>query len=641
MQYRRDVDGLRAVAILAVVAFHADIGVGGGYIGVDVFFVISGFLITKIIYEQMRIGAFSILGFLSRRIRRIWPALFVLSLATLAAGWWVLLPEDYAHLSEAVGASTLYFANIFYWLTSGYFQESAQSEVMLHTWTLSLEEQFYLFLPLAMMVVLWLLPQRRRVMFGALALGLGLSFLISVYGVEHHPRAAFFLLPSRAWEFLLGSLLAITPATRMYRSNVLREVGSLLGLAAICFSAFGYSEVTPFPGLHALLPCLGALLLIACNDATTGLPSTLVGRLLSLKPIVYIGLISYSLYLWHWPIFCLAKYWSTAPTSLDQNLVLIFASLVAASLSYHLVEVPFRRAKAASTSRVFLMYFASGALLLGGVGAILASDGFPNRFPVEAQRIAEALTMWKEHQPLNRGTNRIPDDLIEIGEPYAEFASTPRPLLWGDSHAEIAALAFRQALAEMSLDGFAIGYAGQPPLIRVIDQKTGEMQESRNRSIIEFIRSEKVTDVFLVAAWYSYLHDDSAVEAFRQTIDEITAVGAKVWIVAQVPGYDHSIPKLLAREALFNADLSAYRLSPEDWRQGFGSRFESISTLIAASDLTLLDPCPYFLTDEGWYGIEQDGYPLYWDHNHLTNAAAEKAFTPLFIQALRSNDATD
>jgi peptidoglycan/LPS O-acetylase OafA/YrhL len=261
--YRPEIDGLRAIAILTVVFYHVGLGCPGGYIGVDVFFVISGYLISSLILREMREGTFSLAGFWERRVRRIFPALAACVMATLVAGWFLLLPEDLENLGKSTVAQTLLAANIYFWRTTNYFASANEAKPLLHTWSLAVEEQFYLLFPLLLLACFRFPALRRpRTLVILILLGLVGSLSVAVWGVKHQPYATFFLLPTRAWELLCGVLVAALPVSAIPTSRLVRESASWLGLAAILLPVWLYGETTPFPGLAALPPCLGTALFI-------------------------------------------------------------------------------------------------------------------------------------------------------------------------------------------------------------------------------------------------------------------------------------------------------------------------------------------------------------------------------------------
>jgi peptidoglycan/LPS O-acetylase OafA/YrhL len=341
--YRADIDGLRAVAVVPVLLFHAGFpAFGGGFVGVDVFLVISGYLITANILGHSDGGRFSVIDFYARRIRRIFPALFAMLLGTAAIGLLVLLPGDLADLGREVSAATAFASNVLYWRETGYFEATAGQKLLLHTWSLAVEEQFYVAFPLLMYLAARADISRVLVIAGALAL----SFALALWGVRHEPAATFYLAPTRAWELLLGALLAAgaipAPARRRVRDGL-----SLLGLGLIAWGVLAFSPRTPFPGASALVPCLGAALVIHAGAGGRSLG----GRLLGSPATVFVGLISYSLYLWHWPLLVLAKYYAVRELTGAEVLAVLLLSVLVATVSWRFVERPFGKGDCSPPAR--------------------------------------------------------------------------------------------------------------------------------------------------------------------------------------------------------------------------------------------------------------------------------------------------
>ncbi len=338
LPYRPEIDGLRAVAVLAVVLFHGGFSCPGGYVGVDVFFVISGFLITSLIWKDLENSSFTFSNFWERRARRIIPALVVVTLATLLIGWFVLLPADFKSLGQASASQSVFGANIFYWLDFDYFSSHADEKPLLHTWSLAVEEQFYLIFPFLLWGLFRVARLRSRtVVLLVLIVGFAISFALSIYGVVYHPRAAFYLLPTRAWELLLGALLPfLPPDPSLLNRRMLREFFSLAGFGLILIPVFLYTPQTPFPGFAALVPCLGTALLIWANGQ-------IVDGLLKTRPLVFIGSISYSLYLWHLPFLAFSHYLALGPIPSGQRAAILCFAFLVATLSWKYVETPFRK----------------------------------------------------------------------------------------------------------------------------------------------------------------------------------------------------------------------------------------------------------------------------------------------------------
>ncbi|MFM7347934.1 MAG: acyltransferase family protein [Erythrobacter sp.] len=364
MDYRRDIDGLRAVAVFPVVLYHAGVpGFPGGFVGVDVFFVISGYLITAILAREIAEGRFSLAGFYERRARRILPPLAVVLAATLLVGWHLLMPEELLRLGRATFATVLFASNVSAARSLDYFAPAAEFEPLLHTWSLAVEEQFYLIFPLLLMGLAWAGWSRR-----ALAVVAGLSALSLAAAaalIDARPLWVFYLIVFRVWELGAGAMLALTRPAPPH-ARLLREGLGLAGLLAILAPVALYSAATPFPGFAALPPVLGATLLIWIGGEGGG---SRASRLLALRPLVGIGLVSYSLYLWHWPILAFVRVfegWVRISNATAAGAVA--ASLAAAWLSWRFMERPFRMRPPDGPSRTTV--FALSAVVFGLLGAL-------------------------------------------------------------------------------------------------------------------------------------------------------------------------------------------------------------------------------------------------------------------------------
>lgn len=367
MKYRADVDGLRALAVLPVIAYHMGIGgIPGGFTGVDIFFVISGYLICGIIFNSAMAGNFSYLDFYKRRCLRILPPLFVVLLATLIFGYYHLLPAQFTDLSNSALAALLSASNIFFWKTTGYFDGPADLKPLLHTWSLAVEEQFYILFPIVLLLVIRLFRHRTTQVMLLVIAG---SLLLSVYGVTRKPTFTFYMLPTRAWEMALGGIIAIAgleAKTARYSTN-LKHVMSLAGLGLILFGFLWLDTTMPFPAWNALYPCLGSFLIILAGQ------QSVVSRLLALKPVVYIGMISYCLYLWHWPIIVYARMFFNFEPGV-RELVILALTFTLAVASRYLIEIPFRYRLAwvspgriVTASVIGLAVMSAGALYKGHI----------------------------------------------------------------------------------------------------------------------------------------------------------------------------------------------------------------------------------------------------------------------------------
>src|SRR5215475_14441332 len=424
-KYRSDIDGLRAIAVISVVLYHAGVrGFGGGYVGVDIFFVISGYLITKYVNQRIEAGRFSIVEFYERRVRRIMPALFFLLIVASVLAYYTLLPTDLYNFAKSQIATTLFVPNVFFFRQSGYFDASAKLKPLLHMWSLGVEEQFYIFLPLTMVFVArWGRRGTLATLYGAMVA----SFALSVFAVMVQPAAAFYLVPFRAWELLLGSLLGVS-AFPLIRDRALCHGLAALGVVLTLLPCFLYSRDTPFPGLAALVPCVGAALVIYANEAEP----TPAGRLLSWRPFVGVGLISYSLYLWHWPMLVFGEDYLGRPLNRAETTIAVLLSLLAAAASWKFIEQPFRRRVVGGTRPALFssMGAVAAAVVIAGTLGIV-SHGLPERWPPQALRYAAARTdRDSEIAACNASERQIKDGkLCRLGSstsPQIDF------IVWGD-----------------------------------------------------------------------------------------------------------------------------------------------------------------------------------------------------------------
>ena len=362
MKYRREIDGLRALAVLPVIFFHADFqAFSGGFVGVDVFFVISGYLITTIILAELGEGKFSLVNFYERRARRILPALFLVMLVCIPIAWFLLLPKDMKDFSESLIAVSIFASNILFWRESGYFDTAAELKPLVHTWSLAVEEQYYVLFPLFLMLF-WRFGKRW------VLVTLGLVFITSLavaqWAAYANPAAAFYLLPTRGWELLLGAFAAfyLSKANRKDFPKELSELGGFFGIVLIIYAVFTFSKTTPFPGFYALIPTLGAVLIILFATQ-----QTIVGKLVGSKVFVSLGLISYSTYLWHQPLFAFARHAGLSRSDAFVFFVLALFSIFLAHLSRRYVETPFRNGALVSKRTIFTLS-AIGSVLFIGIG---------------------------------------------------------------------------------------------------------------------------------------------------------------------------------------------------------------------------------------------------------------------------------
>ena len=645
LAYRPEIDGLRAVAVLVVVLFHAGFGIPGGYVGVDVFFVISGFLITSLLRRELVAGTFSLAGFYERRARRILPASLVMTLAVLAAGYWRLLPSDFENLGRSAAYHGLFAANVYFYRQAiGYFGTAAAGMPLLHTWSLGVEEQFYFAFPLVLLACHRL--GRRRFHWPTLATLLALlvgGLAWAIYSVPWYPAAGFFLLPARAWELMAGAALAVLPACRA--SRAVRETVSVAALAAVLLPALLYGDETLFPGLAAVPPCVGAAGLIwSCRgrgaDDAGGPPfsQTLVGRLLAVRPVVFVGTISYSLYLWHWPVLVLGNYWRLTPAPPSVRLAEVALAGVLAVLSWRFVETPVRRRAWLAGRRSLLagVTAATVAVLLAAV-VVVRTGGVPRRFDAKVDRIdavrRERLKLL-QLRPADVARNRLP----VIGRTDAGPVDL---FVWGDSHADAALPAFDAYCVSHGLRGRAATHSSMTPLL---DYATDSAKAFRpttiryNRAVVDYVKRHHVPTVVLVNYWHRDIDADPAAldAALGRTIAALRAAGATTYVMLQVPGYAVPVPKALACEAVFGRAVPGWRQTPADYRREQGVMLD-LAKKYESPDCHFIDTASAFAAgDDRPFVVAGKGRPLYLDNHHLTNRAAKDFLAPLLDRTLPS-----
>jgi peptidoglycan/LPS O-acetylase OafA/YrhL len=652
LRYRADIDGLRALSVIAVVLYHAGLPLfGGGFVGVDVFFVISGFLITSLILHEQEAGTFSLLSFYHRRIRRILPALFAVMGASAIGGWFLLAPDDYVKLGRSIASATLSTSNIQFWLESGYFDTAPAEKPLLHTWSLGVEEQFYLLFPLYLILVARYLPRRRLPLTIALCL---MSLTIGSVGAFRDPVAAFYLPQSRLWELLVGGLLAMGVPPSPKHAGA-RAAAGLLGLALVIGAILFYAEDTHFPGLGALPPTLGAALIIWAGNG----PSV-VSRALAAKPLVFIGKISYSLYLWHFPLLAFGFYVGLGELTAAHTAALLALAFLLALLSWRFIEQPARLAGARLPWRRVASFAAAGvlALSLGGI-ALVAKDGFPSRLTDEAQRLMANQPMRnpdRQHCYVSSPARIATANLCVMGD----AAAAPSFVLWGDSHGEMLRAAVGSAASAAGRAGWFVGEHGCAPLIGVTRPERPlclQLGEAYLRMIVE---TPAITDVVIAARWAFWsegMHylgetgmppatlvltetplvhatDNHAALAagLERTISTLLSAGKRVWLVGPVPEVGYNVPRYFYLRSIgFAGDLAIAPTLAE-----FGRRQEFVFDLLG--DLERRYPIGAIWPHERLCGdagceIARDGHALYSDDDHLSVFGAQSIasmFAPVF-----------
>lgn len=603
--YRSEIDGLRALAVVPVLLYHARVpGFGGGYIGVDIFFVISGFLITGIIAREIDAGTFSLLRFYERRARRILPALCALIACVLLIASWLYLPGDFEGVPRSALAALGFLANVWFFLQAGYFQGPAETMPLLHTWSLGVEEQFYIGFPVLLFLVARYVPHLRL---ASLVLLAGISFLWAFAKQAVPDGFAFYLLPPRAWELMVGSLLALGAVPEI-RHRIAREAISLIGLAAIIGATIFYTKETVFPGIAALPPVLGAAALIHCA------PGTWTGRALSLKLPVAIGLISYSLYLWHWPLIVFTEYSQGVHLSPLQSVAVIAGSLAAAWLSWRFIERPFRDRQRFDTKRVFWWSGTSLAALSAAALAMIAMGGWSARFSPSAVQLAAAKA---DISPVRDAciSKQIAGDWSQctLGADVL-----PSSMLWGDSHGVELAWALGQRLEQRGQSIAQRTRASCPPALGYDPTRDPDCTRFNEQVMAEIERNSDIETVYLAGFWASKSYRETGVLArLDRTISRLIASGKQVVLIGPIPSQKFEVPRRLAIAGLEakTAPRSDY-LADTEW---ITSKFPQWRQ----KGVRIIDPAKTMVEGEKTI-IVADGHPLYFDSHHLSVAGAKR-----------------
>ncbi|MEQ9259915.1 MAG: acyltransferase family protein [Roseovarius sp.] len=572
MQYRREIDGLRAVAVLPVILFHAGLSFwSGGYVGVDVFFVISGYLITTILIDERERGTYSLLGFYERRARRILPALFLVLIVCIPFAWAWIPPYPFEDFARSLAFAALFISNVHFLEHGGYFDLNADLRPLLHTWSLAVEEQYYILFPLVLFFLKGFRRRKHLVVFALLAV---VSLGVAEWGWRNYPNQNFYFTPSRLWELLAGSICA---AILYRRPQMKSEVLAALGLAMILFASVVFDASIPFPSLYTLVPVAGTCLIILFAEK-----ETLTARLLSLRPLVGIGLVSYSAYLWHQPLFAFARIRTPGEVPDWVMLALAVAALGLAWLSWRFVEQPFRgkaplvlhtRRQALSASAVGIVAFAGFGLWGKAV------EGFPERLDLERTPfLARLYDQTTEHAAFSLCPDTRNAESFALCSVYAPEGAARRIAILGDSHSRALLPGFEAAAEALEAEVLLGDKPGCPPLLGVHLARGGLESAACRRAMESYageIAAEGIGTAVLVARWSLYASGDydgpdpqfrlSEVEGRRFISDEewqaafraglermvgrLREAGAEVLIVNQIP-QQKVIPGILVQNAM-------------------------------------------------------------------------------------------
>jgi peptidoglycan/LPS O-acetylase OafA/YrhL len=641
---------LRAIAVLSVLLNHAGLPfLSGGYVGVDIFFVISGFLIVRLIHAELVAERFSLLDFYERRARRILPALFPVLGFCFLLSWVLLLPGEWMDFAPSAIATTFFASNIWFEQALGnYFGPSAEFAPLLHTWSLAVEEQFYILAPILLLALWRFAPAALTPLVLIATL---LSFASAACALSNEPSAAFYYMPYRAWELGVGALLALRalPALKQSRPS---EIAALAGLLLMVIPLFLYGDETPFPGPYALLPVLGAALIIHAGTCR----QTIVSRLLGLTPLVLIGLISYSLYLWHWPILVFLRlvHGGTELPALV-SAAAILASLLMAWLSYRFIEQPFRRRSAVPLRMLMQTSLASAAAAIAVSSLGLVTHGFASRLEPSHWLVASAVT---DKNPVHASClGRRPSlGLCALGDASA----SPTFLFWGDSHADALMPALDQAAREMGAGGLFAGATSCPPLlgVTIFEGRKNRRCPAFNEEVIEEIESRAdIGAVILAARWAGYVEQrpaeepgarwflldrvhasagakknfDVLAEGLNKTVARLRQAGKTVIILSGTPEISWNVPRALYYERHWGIAAPKPPLLAEVRLRN--ARVDDLFGNLAERQRLSIVDLPWHLCRPRCR-VEYEGRPLYHDDDHISRFGATRMLSGILKEEI-------
>lgn len=653
--HRSDIDGLRAIGVLAVIFFHVKINLfKGGFVGVDIFFVISGYLITHSIISDVSNGNFKLFDFYEKRARRIFPALSVMLIACAISSYFLMPSIDYLNFSKSLFASIFSFSNIVFWKETGYFDSPAEVKPLLHTWSLGIEGQFYIIFPI---LILFLFKLKKEKAISVLTIIFLFSIILSQWSAMYHSAVAFYLLPSRVWELIMGALLAfkVFPAVENRKLNLFLSV---LGTCLIFFSFVSFSANIAFPGLHALFPTIGTALIIYSNEKELNL----IGNIYSIRPLRFIGAISYSLYLWHWPLLVFYKYVSFSNLSFINTLIILFFSLIISIVSWKYVEAPFLKRNSMVPRKLFLYFSGSIALSLTIVSLSgYLTDGSPNRLSPTVAKYEKAAFenfefskyVFREMTP-NRAKDRDFSVLGDISSLGYKF------ILWGDSHAHSLAPVFDKLAKEHGVKGWLAAYPACPPLLDIVrvDKRLRHIKcKEFNTEIISLIKENEIDHVILAAYWSIFTNDEPTIafskdafskenidecvvfkESFVNTLKKISDTKAKVWVAEQVPCQKVRVPIALAQYVMYGYDINQIGIQKDEHIK----KLKKVNNVLneSAGKFKRINTEKLFFPKDKCV-VYNDGKSLYRDNHHLSEYGSvwlSDMFRPIFKQITNENN---
>lgn len=615
-QFRADIQGLRAIAVISVVLYHAQKNLlPGGFVGVDVFFVISGFLISSILMNELDRGVYTLAGFYRRRIKRLFPALYVMLAFVLATGAILLPPEALRELGHTAVSTVFFVSNFDFDRMSDYFAGDSQLKPLLHTWSLAVEEQFYLFFPV-FLALLW--RHWRRYYRLVILIVAVLSLAISVWAARRHPSAAFFLAPSRFFELMIGALTARAALSQRV-SQTQRNLLSVIGIGFLLVSLVAFNDQTPFPGFAALLPCCGTALIILTGTGGSSIGNRIIG---ASAVVIFFGDISYSLYLWHWPLLVFGRYFYAAPLTGLQAGALILVAVAAAKISWEFVERPILAWRGNPSS----VLPAGATLMVIGSAvavAVATSNGLPSRFAPETLRLLASAEDYNHRRPQchNPDDREIPYDRNCI---YGDPKAIPEAAVWGDSHGAELVAALGERLGKIGQSVMQITASSCPPALDYQAPHRPLCRIHNANTFEHLVQDPKITAVVLTADFMGDTVTDwtGLSSGFARAVQGLRDAGKTVVIVYQIPIQPFDPPIGLALSRAHGRGVDDYGVQSAAYAKAAARTTEFLEQLSRRTGSVAFRPAQILCDEKVCHAYSASLGSLYFNADHISLVGA-------------------
>lgn len=629
MQYHKEIDGLRAIAVLSVIFFHSDFHIfSGGYVGVDIFFVISGYLISTIIINEYKNQEFKLSKFYERRIRRIIPALAIVTMASMPFAYYILTPEELRKFSQSLIALSVFSSNIFFWKTTGYFDDASELQPLLHTWSLTTEEQFYLLFPIFFIFIMknFYRYKLHTIFFIALA-----SFIYSDHLTITDASSSFYLLPTRAWELISGVVLSIILKNNKYQhlDGASSKLFSTIGFIFLLYSITNFDKNTPTPSYYTLIPILGTCLLIAYSNK-----SNIAGKILGNNFITGIGTLSYSAYLWHQPIFSFYRLSISGQPEKLEFIILIFITMLLAYLTQKFIEVPFRKKNLVNQKTILLVWiiFSLTILITGIIGN--ATKGF---LKLKMSKNQQLQLETAKSSPMREKCHTGKSDYIKPANACEYFQGDRTIAVFGDSHTVELAYALAKDLKSLNFKVKHFSFSGCIPSFGFPQEKDFySCSEWTNESIKYISESKKIEHVIVSYRIHAALFGDHAetypilpqkidknerekrLASYINTLKYFSTHGKKVFLVLQAPELPKSIEKLIGNSP--NEEKNIHGVTRKWWNERTNFLIKNLNKI--PSSIIIINPADHFCDLSHCYAVKNN-VSYYFDDDHISIYGAQ------------------